>query len=175
MRLSPSELLDRVHHGGGSIILMPDRGLQCENVPSDLVSELRRHAANDVLQSVLSGECFRPKPEQEPEKAERKPSSRPRRTCQICKTGTGCRRRMAVKEYELCPICQHWCASHYPREVSFGGVERSSGGCMGWVGRDFAMNRCTCPGWPVAPEPKKKIKSRKKGKDQHDSPSKCVF
>jgi len=164
MNLCPSELLDRIHAAGGDVRLLPDRSLRCENVPADLVSEIQRHAANDVLQSVLSGECFRPKPVPEPEKPVRKPrpSSRPRRTCLICKGSTGCRRR-GVRNYVNCPTCGHWCASHYPREVGFGGVETSTGGCARWTTRpDFAMTRCTCPGWPVAPKPEKKIKSRRR-------------
>ena len=163
LRLSPSELLDRVHHGGGNIVLGPDRSLQCENVPQHLASEVRRHAANGVLQAVLSGECFRPKPVPEPEKPVRKPSSRPRRTsCEVCLSGQGCRRRMFDRQPQTCRNCGHQCVSHVLPCVGLGGLVFGTGGCMRQVrGVDSQYRRCECPGW-LAPEKKSQTKRRKK-------------
>jgi hypothetical protein len=89
-------------------------------------------------------------------------SSRKKRfTCAICKSGAGCRRRQAIKDYQNCPTCTHWCISHFLPEA------HSSGGCLKWVGPDFAMTRCKCPGWPVAPEP---VKTRKKATQENVMP-----
>jgi hypothetical protein len=60
MHMTPAELLDRIENAKGKIALLPDGSLQCENIPEELASEVRRHAANGVLQVVLSGECDPP-------------------------------------------------------------------------------------------------------------------
>jgi hypothetical protein len=84
-------------------------------------------------------------------------SSRPKRGCQVCKTGRGCRTRAAIKVYEICPVCKHWCRSHYPRIVGYDGTEWIAAGCLKWIEADpesaTPRMRCQCPGWPVAPLP----------------------
>ena len=70
-------------------------------------------------------------------------------TCQVCKSGTGCRRRAAIRQYDLCPGCGHWCRSHYLPYEFPGGM--FPGGCQRWMQDGSTMTRCTCPGWPVAP------------------------
>jgi hypothetical protein len=77
-----------------------------------------------------------------------------RSTCAICKSGAGCRKRQAIKEYQLCPVCSHWCASHFLAE------SHSVAGCMWRLGHTSSdMVRCQCPGWPPPVEP---VKTRRK-------------
>jgi hypothetical protein len=93
-------------------------------------------------------------------------SSRKRNVCKICASGHGCRRRQAVKQYQLCPVCTHWCASHFLPEVAYGGAT-TPGGCLKWVGPDLAKTRCTCTGWPQPPEP---VKTHKKATQENSMP-----
>lgn len=72
-----------------------------------------------------------------------KRSSRPRRHCQICRSGSGCRRRAAILEPRaVCVECGHTCRCHYPATshwlVDIDRLYYCPPGC----------NLCDCPGWP---------------------------
>jgi hypothetical protein len=82
-------------------------------------------------------------------------SRKKRNVCSICRSGAGCRRRQAVKAYQNCGLCGHWCVSHFREEIAYGGAT-TPGGCMKQIGSNSSdLVRCVCPGWPIAPEHKK--------------------
>ena len=154
MSLCPAELLDRVEAAGGDIRVLPDGSLDCVNIPVHLVSEVQRHAGNGVLQAVLTGECdhipvttittVTAKEPKEPKK---------RRTCLICKVGTGCRKR-GVFEWLPCPRCGHGCRAHYPAE-HYAYAPATPAGCHSWQ----TGKLCDCPGWPETTKRRRKEKA----------------
>jgi hypothetical protein len=81
-----------------------------------------------------------------------KSSLKKRRTCEICRGGSGCRQRGVLVEEQVCPLCGHSCRSHHAQQV-FPDIVFAAG-CHRWVeGSDGEYRICMCPGWPVAPEP----------------------
>ena len=55
MRMSAGELLDEIEAAGGSLAVLPDRGLDCHNITPCLRDELVR--LQFVIVAILLGEC----------------------------------------------------------------------------------------------------------------------
>ena len=82
--------------------------------------------------------------------APKKPSSsQPKRHCEICPSGSGCRVRGMPGQRVDCPNCGHACRCHFFKNDL---LEESTDGCGQWL-QPFEANpdfkvRCLCPGWP---------------------------
>ena len=106
------------------------------------------------------------------------PDPRPKRKkCEICRGGSGCRKRHAPQEL-TCPNCGHSCQCHY---IGMRTILRASGMHPESVWNDprwgtpdgcrylyqptddpTVQIRCTCPGWPPAPPKPPRKTCRKK-------------
>ena len=53
--MNPSEIQARVREAGGQLIVLPDRSLRCEGVPTELIPEIKR--LQFALVAILLGEC----------------------------------------------------------------------------------------------------------------------
>ncbi|MGA8150343.1 MAG: hypothetical protein WB952_05295 [Terriglobales bacterium] len=94
----------------------------------------------------------------------RTPSSRRKKTCRICRSGSGCRTRYKHAQVK-CPNCGHGCHVHNRVVYGFDGKELIPA-CCGYPVAPF--QRCPCPGWPVPP-PVEKPRQRKTNPTQQEN------
>ena len=72
-----------------------------------------------------------------------------RRTCEICKSGTGCRQRQSARAPRTCAACGHDCFCHIREVKDPAGVIWITAGCQRpmWVPPSTEYTRCTCTGF----------------------------